>query len=267
MKPASTTDREFRQPRPEGQPPRRESARVNRLQSIFEHHSERRVHKLSHYFEIYDRHFSRYCEKSPTVLEIGVSQGGSLEIWQEYFGPGVKIFGVDINPECAQFASDDVTIFIGDQADRDFLLDIADRIPPLDILIDDGGHTAEQQKATFEVLFDKVKADGIYLVEDLITSYWREYGGGYRRPGSFVEYSKNFIDFLHAWDARPMSPLQVNDITRSVFGLHYYNSMLVVEKRAMKPPDHVRRGADVFKMEVPLLTRILVKLRLKPAVY
>jgi hypothetical protein len=54
-------------------------------------------------------------------------------------------------------------------------------IPNVDILIDDGGHTMKQQIVTFEVLFDHVKQDGVYLVEDLHPSYWKEFGGGYKR--------------------------------------------------------------------------------------
>lgn len=240
---------------------------MNRLQQIFDQHDGTLVHKLRHYFEIYDRHFSRYCGRSPTILEIGVSHGGSLQMWREYFGPGTKLYGVDINPECRRFESEDTRIFIGDQADRDFLRKVADAVPPLDILIDDGGHTAPQMCATFDVLFSKVKDDGVYLVEDLMTQYWHQYGGGYRRPGTFIERSKGFIDDLHAWNAQPLSPLQVGEVTRSVHGLHFYNNMLVIEKRPMSAPADVRRGAEAFKMHVPLLTRILVKLKLKPAVY
>ena len=91
------------------------------------------------------------------VLEFGVSQGGSLEMWKEYFGPGVRLFGVDINPECRRFEEDGVRILIGDQGDRDFLRSIAKTLPPIDILIDDGGHMVEQQIATFEELFPRVQ--------------------------------------------------------------------------------------------------------------
>lgn len=72
---------------------------MNVVRRFFEPHEGRRIHKWHHDFEIYDRHFTRYRGRSPVVLEIGVSQGGLLQMWREYFGPGVRIFGRDINPE------------------------------------------------------------------------------------------------------------------------------------------------------------------------
>lgn len=52
--------------------------------------------KWAHYFPIYERHFSWYVNKSLTFLEIGVARGGSLQMWQRYFGPLAKIVGIDI---------------------------------------------------------------------------------------------------------------------------------------------------------------------------
>ena len=55
-----------------------------------------------------------------------------------------------------------------------------------------------QQITTFNVLLIMSKDDGVYLCEDLHTSYWLYFGGGYKRDGTFIEYSKNFIDQLNA---------------------------------------------------------------------
>jgi hypothetical protein len=129
------------------------------------------------------------------------------------------------------------------------------RIPHIDILIDDGGHTMNQQITTFEELFPHVAADGVFLCEDLHTSYWPTYGGGYREPGTFIEYSKNFIDYIHAWHAQkpprrrwyetPAPELRVSDFTRSVHSLHFYDSVLVIEKRPIEPPSSTMTGRDV----------------------
>ena len=82
-----------------------------------------------------------------------------------------------------------------------FLTELNSKIPPIDILIDDGGHTMKQQITTFNVLFDHVKMNGLYVCEDLHTSYWYEYGGGLYKKNTFIEFSKNFIDNIHAWYA------------------------------------------------------------------
>jgi len=204
-----------------------------------------------HYFEIYDRHFTRFRHRPVTVLEFGVSQGGSLRMWKHYFGDAAELFGVDINPNCKQFEKSGVRIFIGDQADRGFLRRLANELPEIDILIDDGGHTMAQQIATFEELFPKVAPHGIYLCEDLHTSYWRRWGGGYRRRGSFIEYSKSWIDALHAWHSRQPRKLQVSEFTRATHSLHYYDSVLVIEKRPMQPPTNERTGRALFPDYTP----------------
>lgn len=172
-------------------------------------------------------------------------------MWKHYFGAGAKVFGVDINPNCKQFEEAGVQIFIGDQADRNFLRKLARLLPPIDILIDDGGHTMHQQIATFEELFPTVAPEGVYLCEDLHTSYWHRWGGGYRKRGSFIEYSKRWIDQLNAWHSREPRRLQVTAFTRSAHSLHYYDSVLVVEKRPMQPPTNHRMGEALFPDYTP----------------
>jgi hypothetical protein len=69
-------------------------------------------------------------------------------------------------------------------------------------LIDDGGHIMEQQIVTFEMLFDFVKFNGVYLCEDTHTSYWYSLGGGYRWKSNYIGYIKNLIDQLNAYNLR-----------------------------------------------------------------
>src|SRR5262249_5316897 len=133
-----------------------------------------------------------------TLLEIGVKKGASLAMWERFF-PNATIFGIDIAPQCAAMATDRSTIFIGDQADRRLLKDIAEKIGrPLDVVIDDGGHTMEQQRTSFDVLFEYVRPDGFYIVEDIHTSYREDHGGGPAgKPGTFVAFLKDLVDDLH----------------------------------------------------------------------
>jgi hypothetical protein len=224
---------------------------MNDLEKFFEANTGRLIHKWMHYFEIYDRHFARFRGCDVHVLEFGVSQGGSLAMWKDYFGPRCKIYGVDINPRCKALENEDVTIFIGDQEDRTFLKSLATQIPRIDILIDDGGHTMRQQIATFEELFGHIQPNGVYLCEDLHTSYWKKWGGGYRRRGTFIEYAKDFIDRIHAWHSHSPA-LKVGEFTRSAHSLHFYDSVLVIEKRPMSEPTHRKTGvATVSDYESP----------------
>lgn len=209
---------------------------MNDLQAYFEANDDREIHKWTHYFDIYDRYFSRYRGTDVHILEIGVSQGGSLQMWKDYFGPKARIYGVDINPDCKKFEEEQVQIFIGDQTDRAFLGSLRAQIPRIDILLDDGGHTCEQQIVTYEELFPAIEENGVYLCEDLHTSYWKNFGGGLGRSTSFIEYAKHFIDQLNAWHSRE-DKLKVDDFTRSAYGVHFYDSIAVVEKRPMTPPE------------------------------
>ena len=93
----------------------------NDLQKFVEARREGRgIWKWRHYFDVYEKHFSRFRGQEVHVLEIGVYSGGSLEMWRDYFGPQARIHGVDIEPACRSYANDAVQIHIGDQTDRGF---------------------------------------------------------------------------------------------------------------------------------------------------
>jgi len=218
---------------------------MNDLEKYFRQNDKRLIHKWIHYFDIYDRHFSQFRDKEIVLLEIGVSQGGSLQMWKNYFGEKAKIYGIDIDPRCKKFEEENITIFIGSQSDRNFLNEVKLQIPKIDILIDDGGHTMDQQIVSFEELFGCIKDDGVYLCEDLHTSYWPPFGGGYKKPGTFIEYSKDFIDFLNAYHSKEKS-LKVNDFTKTVDSIHYYDSILVIEKKQKGKPYAEKTGSKSF---------------------
>jgi len=215
------------------------------LEKYFIQNQGRLIHKWAHYFDIYDRHFNQYRNKEVNILEIGVSHGGSLQMWKDYFGDKANIYGIDIDPRCKEFEEDQVKIFIGSQADKNFLNEVKTKIPKIDILIDDGGHTMHQQIVSFEELFGHIKEDGVYLCEDVHTSYWPTWGGGYLREGSFIEYSKNFIDFINAYHSKD-GRLEVNGYTKTIDSIHYYDSIVVIQKKKRIKPIHEKTGNPSF---------------------
>ena len=204
----------------------------NPLLEIIEHGLNHMIHKWEHYLPLYHRHFKQYRKKaSPTnkirILEIGVASGGSLDLWNTYFGSeNCEIYGIDIDSSCKQFEKGNIKIIIGDQDNKDFLNSVKSTTESFDIIIDDGGHRMVQQINTFEVLYDHVKPGGIYLCEDTHTSYWPEYGGG-SHSNTFINYSKNFIDKMNAYHH---SFNKVDSFTKSCRGIHYYDSMIFLEK-------------------------------------
>ena len=128
---------------------------------------------------IYDATFGAMRDEPITLLEIGVADGASIRMWLEYF-PNAKVIGLDLepgdndtaykkhapHPEHPRF-----TLYLGDQTDRDVLRTVGKCEAPIDIVIDDGCHTMEAQQTSLGVLFQFVKPGGLYVVEDLHTSF------------------------------------------------------------------------------------------------
>lgn len=221
------------------------------LEIYFKQNDKRVIDKWIHYFDIYERHFSNYRNKEIVIVEAGVFHGGSLQMWKHYFGDRAKIYGIDINPNCKEVEEENIEILIGSQTDRNFLRSLKDKIPPIDILIDDGGHTMNQQIIFYEELYGHVKENGVYLCEDTHTSYWRRYGGGLKRRNSFIEYSKNFIDKLHAFHSE-QSSFRESTFTSSTNSVHFYDSVVVLEKKQREKPYRELTGIQ----EVPSLIHI-----------
>lgn len=217
----------------------------NPLRQYFLANEGRLIHKWMHYFDIYQTHLRRFRAEPVTLVEFGVYHGGSLQMWKHYLGADARIIGIDINPACKTLEEPQIEVRIGDQEDRTFLAGLREEIGHIDILIDDGGHTMGQQIATFEEMFPAVSFGGVYMVEDLHTSYWEEYGGAYRSPGTFIEYAKNLIDQQHAWHSRD-DRLSVTDYTRQIRAIHAYDSVIVFDKGNVAPPEVRKTGIESF---------------------
>lgn len=187
------------------------------------------LHKWMHYIDIYERHLSRFRNASPVMVEIGVFKGGSLDMWSSYFGEGAKIIGIDINPDCAQFARENIDVFIGSQDDPALIGRVLAKHPSIDIVLDDGSHVMNHMISTFNMLYPRVSENGVYMVEDVHTSYLPDYGGGLKRSGSFMEFVKDKLDEINAnWCG---DQLPISDFTRSTDSISVYDSIVVFEKR------------------------------------
>ena len=220
----------------------------NPLREYFERNPGRLMTKWTHYFDVYHRHFQRFRGMPITMMEIGLYHGGSLQMWREYFGPQAQLVGIDIEQRCMAFAEQGTQVMIGDQSDREFLARVRARFPRVDILLDDGGHRMWEQIATFEELYGTVAEDGVFLCEDLHTSYWKEYGGGLISPFTFIAYSKMLIDRLNAFHSRDRQSLEPDLFTRSTASMHFYDSMLVIEKLPQSGPVERTTGKPMFPL-------------------
>ena len=211
------------------------------LWSDFQQKNGRIIDKWKHYFPVYETHFRRYVDRPMTLLEIGCGEGGSLQLWKRYFGPHAQIVGIDILPHCEQFEEDQIAVRIGSQSDTSFLARVIEEFGAPDIVVDDGSHQMSDVVASFGFLYPRTARRGIYLVEDLHTAYWHHYGGGLRRPGTFIELCKSLIDELNADHADGALP--PTDFTRSTLSMHFYDSMAVFERGRTTSKTGFRKGA------------------------
>ncbi len=131
---------------------------MNDLYTYFLNSNDKSIDKMHHYFHIYNNHFEKFRNKPVNILEIGVCKGGSLRMWKKYFGEKCHIYGVDIDPACKQYEDleNNIHIMIADQGNLKSMQDLMKQLPQIDILIEDGGHTTNQQITTFEACYDKI---------------------------------------------------------------------------------------------------------------
>jgi cyclopropane fatty-acyl-phospholipid synthase-like methyltransferase len=152
------------------------------------------IRKPSSYFAEYDLWFGPLADQELNILEIGVESGGLLYAWKKFF-PKAQITGIDILPRCKEYAGERIAVEIGSQSDIDFLKKVETVHGPFDIIIDDGSHKTKDQIRTFQFLFPLLKDGGIYVVEDIHTSYYARY----RNSKPFTKFIGEIIDDMHAW--------------------------------------------------------------------
>ena len=200
--------------------------------------------KWLHYFDIYTENFSKYKNKKTTILEIGILNGGSLKMWKNFFSTDSTIAGIDIIPKCKKYEKDNIKIFIGDQTDTNFLDSVIKEIGTPDIIIDDGGHTCNQQITSFDYLFQHLNNQGIYLVEDTHTSYHPDFQD--RQDGlTFMDYAKSLSDQLNLWYKNHNYKIYKKEVkekinmpyfTKNTYKITFYNNIVVFHKKHIEMP-------------------------------
>lgn len=212
------------------------------------------MHKWHHYFDVYERHFGPYRSHPVTMIEIGVYRGGSLRMWRDYFAPGSRIIGIDIDPACAAFAGDGIEVFIGDQADPAFLRNVLAQTGPPDIVLDDGGHDMRQQIVSFETIYPAMRTPGVYMVEDAVTSLWGGNSADMPDGRTFLDQAFESCVALHGWTRNPhafrrlgtppeqrQGAIMVPELCATTNSIAFYDSVVVFERKARQEPWHEQR--------------------------
>ena len=203
--------------------------------------------EIHNYCVKYEKYLPFKRDDKLNIMEIGVQGGHSLRTWKEYFYES-KILGIDINPDCKQYEEERISVEIGSQADNVFLLDVMREYGPFDMILDDGSHMNDHVVFSFEHLFQSVKPGGIYVVEDISTSYWTEYGGGQQNENRMVEYFKRVADqvnffgeyqeefqYIHArredYLDKQFEKKGYNFIGTQIESINFLNGIIIITKR------------------------------------
>lgn len=117
---------------------------------------------------VYQKYFEEKRFEIKKVLEIGISHGGSLRMWRDFF-PNAVIYGMDCQTkELEEFSMERIRLFIGRQEEREDLQALINEFgSDFDLIVDDGGHRVDEQQISFGFLFKHVKSGGMYVIEDV----------------------------------------------------------------------------------------------------
>lgn len=219
------------------------------LNELYHTTEGKRSDKWSIYLDIYSEVFKGFKNKGVNLLEIGIQNGGSLEIWSRFFNNGKRFIGCDINEKCSSLSYDDkrISVIIGDANS----ISVKENIQKLfdgqiNILIDDGSHTSGDIIKAFFNYFPLISDDGIYVIEDLHCSYWEEFDGGLYNPHSSMTFLKllaDVVNFEH-WGLPGVTPkklfsefidkysldVELSHILSNIYSISFYNSVCVISK-------------------------------------
>ena len=221
------------------------------MKSLFDLYSEHQgkvSDKWSIYLSEYDRLFSSYRDRPVRMLEIGIQNGGSLEIWSKYFPGAEALVGCDINPDCAKLTFEDprINVVVGDANTDATETEILTRSPNFDLIIDDGSHTSGDIVKSFARYFRHLSQGGIFVAEDLHCSYWSNFEGGLYFPYSSISFFKRLADIVNHehWGIEKERKLILQGFAKQfetdfdesdlaeIHSIEFFNSVCVVHKRS-----------------------------------
>ena len=172
---------------------------MNYLIELFQNHEGKSTDRWMSYINQYERLFNSVRNNPIRLLEIGIQNGGSLEIWIRYFSKASHIVGCDIDPLCLNLQYDDprIAVVVGDVCSKETEVKIDEISDVWDIIIDDGSHHSRDILDAFVRFFPKISHGGMFIIEDLHCSYWQEFEGGLANPYSALAFFKRLVDIVN----------------------------------------------------------------------
>jgi SAM-dependent methyltransferase len=166
---------------------------------IHKRHQGKSSDKWESYLRVYDRFFAPFRHEPVRIVEVGVQNGGSLEVLAKYFENAARIIGCDNNPLCGNLLYDDprISVIVGDVNSRESFALVAQTAGSIDLFIDDGSHVSRDILTTFAAYFSLLAPGGIYIIEDTHCLYREAWSGGILRATTALQFFKLLTDVLN----------------------------------------------------------------------
>lgn len=136
--------------------------------------------------------------KHPIILEIGTFKGASIKMYNDFFDGDCEIYCIDIDPKCdVSYLGDNIHFYIVDQGNEKQLNDFVSKLGEIkfDIILDDGSHYVSHQMLTYSVFRKLLKSDGMYIIEDLHTSFKELWTYNTSQKTTTLDFFVNFVPF------------------------------------------------------------------------
>lgn len=193
---------------------------------------QRLSRKYENYFSIYDLALRPSSESALTVVEIGVANGGSMQMWRQLLGPKARIIGIDLNPAINGLVAEGFEVLVADMGldeSWDQLSRLTGGSDSIDVLIDDGGHTNAQQIKALVKGLPLVRPGGFLVIEDLRASFMKKFGN----PSSFSawEFLLEILGDVQRDHGKSDSPVRYPKLTGQIDRMTFGTSIVAIQKR------------------------------------
>lgn len=221
---------------------------MSTLVDLYKQHEGKVTDKWELYLREYERLFFPYREQSISMLEIGIQNGGSLEIWSQYFSNAKKIVGCDIDQSCRDLVFSDprISVVVGDACAEETKNKITEKARSFDLIIDDGSHRSTDIITTFLKYFPLLRKGGVFIVEDLHCGYWQDFEGGLFYPYSSISFFKTLADLINRehWGITKTPTSLISGFQKKydiaadekslseIHSIEFINSLCVIKKEA-----------------------------------
>jgi hypothetical protein len=218
--------------------------------------SDKHKHGHHNYGPAYERLFQSLRYRKLKILEIGVLAGDSLLAWRAFFPRAITV-GLDVDDKSSLAIGKRTRIYHGSQAVSSDLDRLCAAEGPFDIVIDDGSHRSVDQLFTFERLFPHLRNGGLYVIEDVQTSFWSGVVIGMQWDGSHIDDPRFantcfgwFLDLAKYLNHAEFETLDGVDSTKMQFGrqigrIVFEHNIIAVWKCPNNDPSNCIRRASL----------------------